>query len=175
MQWYPATLNHENKTITVTMIIIKERAYFELTPDIAIRLARYVLRQRSRQLKIKEKMGYNYLFNLNIQLQVVTPFLVLGAVHKLCCLKIGKFWPPPPLSKEPYCVWLKLRNYKKYIMAPPLNAEPPQEARLPKTGSCLDFWKNRRRLLRQRQRTGEVAVTVAVLPAKNHPWRPCNG
>ena len=43
------------------MIIIKERAYFELTPDIAIRLARYVLRQRSRQLKIKEKMGYNYL------------------------------------------------------------------------------------------------------------------
>ena len=87
----PATLNHENKTITVTMIIIKERAYFELTPDIAKRLARYVLRQRSRQLKIKEKMGYNYLFNLNIQLQVVTPFLVLGAVHKLCCLKIGKF------------------------------------------------------------------------------------
>ena len=173
MQWYPATLNHENKTITVTMIIIKEHAYFELTPDIALRLARYVLRQRSRQLKIKEKMGYNYLFNLNIQLQVVTPFLVLGAVHKLCCLKIGKFWPPPPLSKEPYCVWLKLRNYKKYIMAPPFNAEPPQEARLPKPRSCLDFWKNRRRLLRQR--TVEVAVTVAVLPAKNHPWQPCNG
>ena len=43
------------------MIIIKEHAYFELTPDIAKRLARYVLRQRSRQLKIEEKMGYNYL------------------------------------------------------------------------------------------------------------------
>ena len=57
------------------MIIIKERAYFELTPDIAIRLARYVLRQRSRQLNIKKKMGYN----LKIKLQVVTPYVVLDS------------------------------------------------------------------------------------------------
>ena len=51
VQWYPATLNHENKTITVTMIIIKERAYFELTPDIAMRLARYALHCPTPKIK----------------------------------------------------------------------------------------------------------------------------
>ena len=56
--------------------------------------------------------------------------LVLGAVHKLCRLKIGNFWPPPPLLVPPwddivygqpllYTIFLIIYNQLTWIIKTP--------------------------------------------------------
>ena len=50
-------------------------------------------------------------------------------------------------------------------------AGPPREARQPRLGLWLHFEKYK--TLAAARRAGEVATTMASLPAKNLPWRLC--